>query len=111
MQCFQHKNVRITSSPPLICSDRCRDSENSDSYLPCSLALFSVHLQSFQKEYGSAMKVSVRMQCAAANQREDRWDVSLLCVSFYLPQFSAAVAVVAVLCSLGAILRPALSLS
>ncbi|TWW76970.1 protein sel-1 homolog 3 [Takifugu flavidus] len=60
---------------------RCRDSENTDSYLPCSLALFNVHLQSFQREYGAAMK------------------------------FSVAVAVVAVLCSFGAIRRSVISRS
>lgn len=41
---------------------RCRDSENTDSYLPCSLALVNAHLQSFQKKYGAAMKVSVGTQ-------------------------------------------------
>ncbi|KAM4627603.1 protein sel-1 homolog 3 [Polymixia lowei] len=37
---------------------RCRDSETTDSYLPCSLALFNVYLQSFQKDYSAILKVS-----------------------------------------------------
>ncbi|KAI3354110.1 hypothetical protein L3Q82_018660 [Scortum barcoo] len=37
---------------------RCRDTEDTDSYLPCSLALFSVYLRSFQKDYSAAIKVS-----------------------------------------------------
>lgn len=94
---------------PLNRPDRCRDSENTDSYLPCSLALFSVHLQSFQKEYGAAMKVSVGRQHTAASEQEDGHGTGLLmCVSLYLPQFSVAVAVVAVLCSFGAIRRAAI---
>ncbi|XP_042342919.1 protein sel-1 homolog 3 [Plectropomus leopardus] len=36
---------------------RCRDSEDTDSYLPCSLALFNVYLQTFQKDYSAAIKV------------------------------------------------------
>lgn len=91
---------------PLNRPDRCRDSENTDSYLPCSLALFSVHLQSFQKEYGAALKVSVGMQHTAASEHGLRL---LMCLSLYLPQFSVAVAVVAVLCSFGAIRRPVVS--
>ncbi|KAF0030046.1 hypothetical protein F2P81_016777 [Scophthalmus maximus] len=35
---------------------RCRDSEDNDAYLPCSLALFNVHLQLFQKNYSAAIK-------------------------------------------------------
>ncbi|KAF7652641.1 hypothetical protein LDENG_00094080, partial [Lucifuga dentata] len=35
---------------------RCRDCEGADSYLPCSLALFSVYVRSFQQEYGAAIK-------------------------------------------------------
>ncbi|XP_020563798.1 protein sel-1 homolog 3 isoform X3 [Oryzias latipes] len=35
---------------------RCRDSDIADSYLPCSLALFKVFLQSFQKEYSDSFK-------------------------------------------------------
>uniref|UniRef100_A0A3P8SK97 Si:dkey-24p1.6 n=1 Tax=Amphiprion percula TaxID=161767 RepID=A0A3P8SK97_AMPPE len=35
---------------------KCRDSEDADSYLPCSLALFHVYLQSFQKDYSAAIK-------------------------------------------------------
>lgn len=103
---------RPKKKPHVVCPDRCRDSENTDSYLPCSLALFSVHLQSFQKEYGAAMKVSVGMQYTTASHQEDRRDIrSLMRLSSHLPQFSVAVAVVAVLCSFGAIRRPILSLS
>lgn len=40
-------------------SNRCRDSEKTDSYLPCSLSLFSVYLQSIQKENSDAIKVSL----------------------------------------------------
>lgn len=111
--CVPHAAVFSTKNSaknPLICSHRCRDSETTDSYVPCSLALFSVHLQSFQKEYGAAMKVSVGMQQTAANQQDNRC-VSLLYLSVYLPQFSAAVAVVAGLCSFGAIRRSLLPLS
>lgn len=104
-------NTKMSDKNPFVCSDRCRDSENTDSYLPCSLALFNVHFQSFQKKYGAAMKVSVRMQYTAANQQEHRYTVSVLCLSFCLLQFSAAAAVVAVLCSFGAIRRPVLSIS
>ncbi|XP_010891169.3 protein sel-1 homolog 3 isoform X2 [Esox lucius] len=38
---------------------RCRDSnDTTDSYLPCSLAIFSAYLQSFQTDYGATIKVS-----------------------------------------------------
>uniref|UniRef100_I3KJJ3 Protein sel-1 homolog 3 n=1 Tax=Oreochromis niloticus TaxID=8128 RepID=I3KJJ3_ORENI len=37
----------------------CRDSEDADSFFPCSLALFSVYVQRFQKHYSVAIKVSV----------------------------------------------------
>ncbi|XP_061576398.1 protein sel-1 homolog 3 [Cololabis saira] len=45
---------------------RCRDSDNTDSYLPCSLALFSVFLQSFQKEYHTAIKLSITVAMVTA---------------------------------------------
>ncbi|XP_008274864.1 protein sel-1 homolog 3 [Stegastes partitus] len=45
---------------------RCRDSEDSDSYLPCSLALFNVYLQSFQKDYSAAIKFSTAVAVVAA---------------------------------------------
>uniref|UniRef100_A0A3Q3WRH7 Uncharacterized protein n=1 Tax=Mola mola TaxID=94237 RepID=A0A3Q3WRH7_MOLML len=35
---------------------KCRNSEDTDSYLPCSLALLNVYLQSFQKEYRAVIK-------------------------------------------------------
>lgn len=38
---------------------RCRDSEDTASYVPCSLALLNVYLHSFQKDYSAAIKVSV----------------------------------------------------
>ncbi|XP_034405152.1 protein sel-1 homolog 3 [Cyclopterus lumpus] len=45
---------------------RCRDSEDTDSYLPCSLALFNVHLRSFQRDYCAAMKFSSAVAVIAA---------------------------------------------
>ncbi|XP_035536148.1 protein sel-1 homolog 3 [Morone saxatilis] len=45
---------------------RCRDSEDTDSYLPCSLALFNVYLQSFQKDYSAAIKFSTAVAVVAA---------------------------------------------
>ncbi|KAL6115894.1 uncharacterized protein ACO6RY_00633 [Pungitius sinensis] len=45
---------------------RCRDSEDTDSYLPCSLALFNVYLQSFKKDYGAAIKFSTAVAVVAA---------------------------------------------
>ncbi|XP_033969255.1 protein sel-1 homolog 3 isoform X2 [Trematomus bernacchii] len=46
--------------------ERCRDSEDTDSYLPCSLALFKVHLQSFQKDYSTAITFSTTVAAVAA---------------------------------------------
>ncbi|XP_071353270.1 protein sel-1 homolog 3 [Trachinotus anak] len=45
---------------------RCRDSEDTDSYLPCSLALFNVCLQSFQKDHSGAIKFSTTVAVVAA---------------------------------------------
>ncbi|XP_061916407.1 protein sel-1 homolog 3 isoform X1 [Entelurus aequoreus] len=45
---------------------RCRDSENSDSYLPCSLALFKLHLQVFQKEYSTIIKYATTITAVGA---------------------------------------------
>ncbi|XP_037533798.1 protein sel-1 homolog 3 [Nematolebias whitei] len=45
---------------------KCRDSENTDSYLPCSLALFNVFLQSFDKEYVDAIKLFTAVAVVAA---------------------------------------------
>ncbi|KAG8001874.1 Protein sel-1-like protein 3 [Nibea albiflora] len=45
---------------------RCRDSEDTDSYLPCSLALFNVSLQSLQKDYSAAIKFSIAVAAVAA---------------------------------------------
>ncbi|KAE8295067.1 hypothetical protein D5F01_LYC05992 [Larimichthys crocea] len=45
---------------------RCRDSEDTDSYLPCSLALFNVSLQSLQKDYSAAIKFSIAVAVVAA---------------------------------------------
>ncbi|XP_056229263.1 protein sel-1 homolog 3 [Seriola aureovittata] len=45
---------------------RCRDSEDTDSYLPCSLALFNVYLQSFQKDYSAIIKFSAAVAAVAA---------------------------------------------
>ncbi|XP_026150238.1 protein sel-1 homolog 3 isoform X2 [Mastacembelus armatus] len=45
---------------------RCRDSEDTASYLPCSLALFNVYLQSFQKDYSTAIKLCTTVAMVAA---------------------------------------------
>nr|XP_040048705.1 protein sel-1 homolog 3 [Gasterosteus aculeatus aculeatus] len=45
---------------------RCRDSEDTDSYLPCSLALFNVDLQLFKRDYGAAIKFSTAVVVVAA---------------------------------------------
>ncbi|XP_069017333.1 protein sel-1 homolog 3 isoform X1 [Embiotoca jacksoni] len=45
---------------------RCRDSEDADSYLPCSFALFNVYLQSFQKDYSVAIKFYTAVAVVAA---------------------------------------------
>ncbi|XP_044210507.1 protein sel-1 homolog 3 [Thunnus albacares] len=45
---------------------RCRDTEDTDSYLPCSLALFNVYIQSFQKDYSAAIKYSTAIAVIAA---------------------------------------------
>ncbi|XP_029965139.1 protein sel-1 homolog 3 isoform X2 [Salarias fasciatus] len=44
---------------------RCRDLEDSESYLPCSMALFSVYLQSFQRDYSAADKLSMAVAVVA----------------------------------------------
>ncbi|XP_059187954.1 LOW QUALITY PROTEIN: protein sel-1 homolog 3 [Centropristis striata] len=46
--------------------ERCRDSEDTDSYLPCSLALFNVYFQSFQKDYSAVIKISTAVAVVAA---------------------------------------------
>ncbi|XP_041850144.1 protein sel-1 homolog 3 [Melanotaenia boesemani] len=45
---------------------RCRDSGDTDSYLPCSLALYNVFLQSFHKDYSAAIKFSTTAAVVAA---------------------------------------------
>ncbi|KAM3615628.1 uncharacterized protein V6R79_005287 [Siganus canaliculatus] len=45
---------------------RCRDSENTDSFLPCSLALFKVSLQSFKEEYSAAIKLCTAVAVVVA---------------------------------------------
>ncbi|KAM7412825.1 hypothetical protein PAMA_020283 [Pampus argenteus] len=45
---------------------RCRDTEDTDSYLPCSLALFKVYVQSFQKDYSVAIRYSIAIAVVAA---------------------------------------------
>ncbi|XP_041654291.1 protein sel-1 homolog 3 [Cheilinus undulatus] len=47
--------------------ERCRDSGNSDGYLPCSLALYNVYIQSFQKDYNTAIKVSTAVAVLTAS--------------------------------------------
>ncbi|MEQ2303872.1 hypothetical protein AMECASPLE_021236 [Ameca splendens] len=46
---------------------RCRDSDNTDSYLPCSLALFFVLLRSLEKSYiATVIKVSTAVAVVAS---------------------------------------------
>ncbi|XP_054650974.1 protein sel-1 homolog 3 [Dunckerocampus dactyliophorus] len=45
---------------------RCRDSENSDSYLPCSLALLRVYLQVFQKQFSTSIKYASTIAAVGA---------------------------------------------
>ncbi|XP_056138761.1 protein sel-1 homolog 3 [Lampris incognitus] len=45
---------------------RCRDSEGTDSYLPCALSLFSVYWQSFQKDYIPTIKLSSTLAVVVA---------------------------------------------
>ncbi|KAM6960529.1 protein sel-1 homolog 3 [Aplochiton taeniatus] len=45
---------------------RCRDANKTDSYLPCSLALFNVYLQSLQKDYSETIKFSGAVAVAVA---------------------------------------------
>ncbi|XP_019721087.1 protein sel-1 homolog 3 isoform X2 [Hippocampus comes] len=44
---------------------RCRDSGNSDSFLPCSLALLSVYLRGFHKEHCALLKLFATVAAAA----------------------------------------------
>ncbi|KAM9801187.1 protein sel-1 homolog 3 [Neosynchiropus ocellatus] len=46
---------------PIALYKRCRDSESSDSYLPCSLALVSLYLHLFQTEYRDVIKYCTAM--------------------------------------------------
>ncbi|XP_026220917.1 protein sel-1 homolog 3 [Anabas testudineus] len=45
---------------------RCRDSEDTASYVPCSLALLNVYLHSFQKDYSAAIKLCTAVAVIAA---------------------------------------------
>lgn len=45
---------------------KCRDSEDTDSFLPCSLAHFSVYLQGLQKEYSAAIMYSTALATVVA---------------------------------------------
>ncbi|CAN9511215.1 unnamed protein product [Ophioblennius macclurei] len=45
---------------------RCRDLEDTNSYLPCSIALFGVYLQSFQEDYSAVNKFSMAVAVVAA---------------------------------------------
>lgn len=45
---------------------RCRDSEDSESYLPCTMALFSVYLQSLQEDFREVDKFSMAVAVVAA---------------------------------------------
>ncbi|XP_076002630.1 protein sel-1 homolog 3 [Genypterus blacodes] len=46
--------------------ERCRDSDDADSYLPCSLALYNVYVQSIQKDFPGAIKFSTAAAVVAA---------------------------------------------
>lgn len=52
--CHQHVSDFLPKS--------CRDCEDSDSYFPCSLALFNIYLQMVQREYHVAVKVSCQLK-------------------------------------------------
>ncbi|XP_013888276.1 protein sel-1 homolog 3 isoform X2 [Austrofundulus limnaeus] len=58
---FADKNVLLSSL-----YKKCRDSDDADSYLPCSLALFNVFLQSFHKDYAAAIKLVTAVAVVAA---------------------------------------------
>ncbi|CAK6968947.1 protein sel-1 homolog 3 [Scomber scombrus] len=45
---------------------RCRDTDDTYSYVPCSLALFNVYIQSFQNNYSAAIKYSTTVAVIAA---------------------------------------------
>ncbi|XP_068614297.1 protein sel-1 homolog 3-like [Brachionichthys hirsutus] len=45
---------------------RCRDSEDKDSYLPCSLALLNVYLRSFQTDRSAAIQFSTAVAMVIA---------------------------------------------
>ncbi|XP_070685648.1 protein sel-1 homolog 3 [Pempheris klunzingeri] len=45
---------------------RCRDTGHTDSYLPCSLAIFNVYLHSFQRDYSVVIKFSTAVAVVAA---------------------------------------------
>ncbi|XP_077422495.1 protein sel-1 homolog 3 [Vanacampus margaritifer] len=50
---------------PTALYQRCRDSGNSDSYLPCSLALLNVSLLAFHKKYSTTIKFVATLAAAA----------------------------------------------
>uniref|UniRef100_A0A8C6KJD9 Sel1 repeat family protein n=1 Tax=Nothobranchius furzeri TaxID=105023 RepID=A0A8C6KJD9_NOTFU len=58
---FAEKNLLLNAL-----YSRCRDSNNTDSFVPCSLALFSVFLQPYGKDYGAAIKVFTAVAVVAA---------------------------------------------
>ncbi|XP_074535817.1 protein sel-1 homolog 3 [Halichoeres trimaculatus] len=47
--------------------ERCRDLEGKDGFLPCSIALYNVYFQTFQNDYGTAVKVSTAVAIVAAS--------------------------------------------
>ncbi|XP_034557622.1 protein sel-1 homolog 3 [Notolabrus celidotus] len=47
--------------------ERCRDSEDTDGFFPCSLALYNVYFQTFQNDYHTAVKVSTAAAIVAAS--------------------------------------------
>lgn len=63
--------------------NRCRDSEDTDSYLPCSLSLFNVYLQYIQKEYSGAIKVSVISSNTSKEQKYFIISFILLYYNYY----------------------------
>uniref|UniRef100_A0A3Q3EJG5 Protein sel-1 homolog 3-like n=1 Tax=Labrus bergylta TaxID=56723 RepID=A0A3Q3EJG5_9LABR len=60
---YLEDNISLQSS----LYERCRELEGKDGYLPCSLALYSVYIQSFQKDYNTAIKVSTAVAVLTAS--------------------------------------------
>ncbi|KAM8767898.1 LOW QUALITY PROTEIN: protein sel-1 homolog 3 [Acanthopagrus schlegelii] len=65
---LSHSELYLANNSLLLSAlyKRCRDSGDTDSYLPCSLALFNVYLQSFQRDYSVAIMFSTAAAVVAA---------------------------------------------